>query len=452
MMKVPESPPVLVEIIDKVFKEGNKDKVFSMLHTGIGMTDNKGRYLHWEKVKHLPTPEGLSSEEYWAAMKLARQQAFKPLPFVDKSGKPFVFCTPDNLLRELHCLDQHAAGSISMNKSVANKHTRDTYLFSSLIEESISSSQLEGASTTRNVAKEMLLQARTPKDHSEQMIYNNYQAMKVVREYKNDQLTPSLILHLHEILTKDTLEDATKAGKYRDNSDDIYIVDGNEAVVLHTPPDAKTLPARMQTLCNFANQTDEKQFIHPVLKAIILHFMLGYDHPFIDGNGRTARALFYWAMAKQGYWLMEFISISKIIKEAPVQYGKAYLHTETDDNDVSYFLIHQIDVIRKGISALQQYLANKANEIEETEKLLENSKAQGQLNYRQLSLLEHALENPNSIYSIQEHRASHAISYQTARTDLLKMSDDLGLLRKRKYGHSFVFISPPDLKAKLTRK
>lgn len=451
MMKMPESPPPLLEIIEKVFKE-NKGKAISMLHNGIGTTDNKGRYLHWEKVKHLPTPEGLSSEEYWAAMKLARKQAFKELPFVDKSGKPFVFCTPDNLLRELHWLDQHAADSISMNKPVANKHTRDRYLLSSLIEESISSSQLEGASTTRNVAEKMLLQARTPKDHSEQMIYNNYQAMNVIHEFKDEALTPSLILHLHEILTKDTLEDATKAGKYRDNSDNIHIVDCNESVVLHTPPDAKTLPARMQTLCDFANHTDEKQFIHPVLKAIILHFMLGYDHPFIDGNGRTARALFYWAMAKQGYWLMEFISISKIIKEAPVQYGKAYLHTETDDNDVTYFLSHQIDVIKKGVSVLQEYLANKTNEIEEVEKLLYNSKAQGQLNHRQLFLLKHALENPSSIYSIQKHQETHRISYQTARTDLLKMSDNLGLLRKRKYGHSFVFISPPDLKAKLTRK
>ncbi|CAG1770601.1 partial putative protein, partial [uncultured bacterium] len=314
----------------------------------------------------------------------------------------------------------------------------------------ISSSQLEGASTTRNVAKEMLRQQRQPKDHSEQMIYNNYQAMKVIREYRNEELTPALVLYLHEILTKNTLDDATKAGRYRASSDDIHIVDGSEFVVLHTPPDANSLPERMQKLCDFANKTDDSVFIHPVIKAIILHFMIGYDHPFVDGNGRTARALFYWAMAKQGYWLMEFISISKIIKEAPVQYGKAYLHTETDDNDVTYFLIHQIEVIRKGVIALQNYLERKANEIEEAEKLLDTSKAQGQLNHRQLSLLKHALEHPNAIYSIQEHQAAHAISYQTARTDLLKMSDKLNLLRKRKYGHSFVFVSPPDLKTRLS--
>jgi len=212
--------------------------------------------------------------------------------------------------------------------------------------------------------------------------------------------------------------------------------------VLHTPPLASELEERLKTICEFANDDNAKVFVHPVLKAIVLHFMIGYDHPFVDGNGRTARALFYWLMAKQGYGLLEFVSISRMIKTAPLQYGKAYLQVETDGNDVTYFLIHQLEVIRKGIMALQDDLDKKATAIESVEKRLENSKAKGQLNHRQLSLLKHALEHPNSLYTIQEHQASHGISYQTARTDLLKLSDELDLLRKRKYGKSLVFIAP----------
>jgi Fic family protein len=134
-----------------------------------------------------------------------------------------------------------------------------------------------------------------------------------------------------------------------------------------------------------------------------------------------------------------------------MEYGNAYLYSETDDGDLTYFLIHQMDVIRKGVASLHNYLERKAYEIEEAEKFLDNSKARGQLNHRQLSLLKHALKNPNAIYRIQEHQVSHAISYQTARTDLLKMSDQLNLLRKRKYGNSFVFVSPHDLKAVLSQ-
>ncbi|VAW49948.1 MloA [hydrothermal vent metagenome] len=416
----------------------------------MGLTDIKGRYVHWDKLKYLAPPEGLSSEEYWFSIKTARQNVYKQLPLEDKLGQPFNFCVPDILQKELHWLDQNTAGSITMNQPITNPHTRDTYLVSSLIEESISSSQLEGASTTKNVAKEMLLQGRAPKDHSEQMIFNNYRAMDIIREYREDDLTPSLIQHLHEILTKNTLDDSNKGGKYRDSSDDIHVVDACASSVLHTPPSADELPNRVQNICDFANNTSENEFIHPVIKAIALHFMIGYDHPFVDGNGRTARALFYWAMAKHGYWLMEFVSISSIIKKAPGQYGMAYLHTETDGNDLTYFLIHQIEVIREGVTSLHDYLERKASEIEEAEKLLDHSKAKGQLNHRQLSLLKNALKNPNAIYRIQEHQASHAISYQTARTDLLKMSDQLNLLRKRKYGNSFVFVSPADLKSQLT--
>lgn len=444
-VKIPESPPSFSEIFVKL----DQKKLEQILTSNIGPTDSKGRYLHWEKLKHLAPPEDLSSEEYWFATKMARKKASKKLPLVDKNGRPFYFCVPDTLQRELHWLDQNAAGSIAMDRPITNPHTRDSYLISSLIEESISSSQLEGASTTRNVAKEMLRQGRPPKDHSEQMIFNNYKAMSVIRDYKDEELTPSLILHLHEILAQNTLDDPSKAGRYRENTDNIQVVDSSESAVLHTPPDADTLPERIEKICRFANDLEGKGFIHPVIKAIILHFMIGYDHPFVDGNGRTARALFYWAMAKQGYWLMEFISISKIIKQTPAQYGQAYLHTETDDNDLTYFLIHQIDTIKKGVTALHEYLKTKSQEIEEAEKLLDHSKAEGQLNHRQLSLLKHALEHPGATYRIQEHQASHAISYQTARTDLLKMSDQLNLLRKRKYGSSFVFVSPPDLKAKL---
>lgn len=451
-MKIPEPPPSRSKILDILLKQQDREKLTRILSADIGPTDSKGRYLHWEKLKHLQPPEGFTNEEYWFATKIARQKVSKKVPLTDKMGDPFSFCVPDILQKELHWLDQNAAGSIAMNQPITNPHTRDTYFISSLIEESVSSSQLEGALTTRNVAKEMLRQGRKPKDSSEQMIFNNYKAMRIIQEFKDDNLTPSLILHLHKVLTEGTLDDPDKEGKLRDSSDDVHVVDASKSSILHTPPNANELAERLDKVCDFANATLVNEFIHPVVRGIILHFMVGYDHPFVDGNGRTARALFYWAMARHGYWLMSFISISNIIKQASTQYGKAYLHTETDESDLTYFLVHQIDVIKKGITSLHEYLHRKSMEIEEAEKLLDDTKAKGKLNYRQLSLLKHALKNPNSIYKIQEHQASHAISYQTARTDLLKMSNELNLLRKRKYGHSFVFVSPPDLREKLSGK
>lgn len=273
-----------------------------------------------------------------------------------------------------------------------------------MIEEAISSSQLEGASTTRDVAREMIRQNRDPTDKSEQMILNNYHAMQFIREINKEVLTPSIVFELHKILTLDTIgEDAV--GRFRNPLDKMHVVDNATQKYLHTPPPTEQLPERMQTLCDFANRESNSEFdasfLHPVVKAIVLHFMLAYDHPFCDGNGRTARALFYWSMVRQGYWLMQFVSISRVIKKATAQYAKAFLHTETDENDLTYFLIHQLEVIHQAVDALHIFLDQKVHEIKEAERLLiDNPRLKGKLNFRQLALLRHALEHPHFSYVV----------------------------------------------------
>jgi len=452
-MKIPVSPPDCSAIMAASFEQ---DNAFAWkIMSAFSLLDNKGRYLHWDKLRHLPAPEGFSNEQWWVGVKGARQKHYQKLPLVDKQGNPFVFCMPDTVQRLLHWLDRHASGSIQTEEAITNPQMRNTYLIRSLMEEAISSSQLEGASTTRHEAREMIRQQRSPRDKSEQMIFNNYQAMQFIHENKDELLTPSIVFELQRIVTDKTLDNEDMSGRFRSMGDKIHVVDNASQEILHTPPDSDQLEQRLQRLCDFANSTDNVDgvFLHPVVKAIVLHFMLAYDHPFCDGNGRTARALFYWAMAKQGYWLLEFVSISKIIKSASVQYGKAFLHTETDDNDVTYFLIHQLDVIHQAIEALHNYLDKKTHDINVTEQLLQqNDRLKGKLNFRQLALLRHALKHPRFSYVVQEHQQSHGISYDVARKDLSELSDKLKLLLKTKQGKRYLFVVPSDLEQRISQK
>jgi Fic family protein len=416
--------------------------------------DDQGRYLHWDKLRHLPPPEGLTPEQWWLGMKLARRSHFRPLPLRDKAGKPFQYWIPGKLQQQLHWLDRHASGSIQAASAIADPQMRNTYLIRSLIEESINSSQLEGASTTQNVAREMIRQNREPVDRSERMIFNNYRAMQFIREHRTDPLTPSIIFELQRILTHGTLDHEDQSGRFRRADEQIEVVDNGSHVVLHTPPAAEELPARLQALCDFANadtaNVDAKgTFLHPVVKAIALHFMLAYDHPFCDGNGRTARALFYWSMAREGYWLAEFLSISRVIKQSPVAYGRAYLHTESDDNDLTYFLNHQLEVIRSAVDALHEYLARKVKGINDAEqRLTRNPRLVGRLNFRQMALLRHALKHPRFAYVIEEHQNSHGISYDIARKDLQAMAA-LSLLKRSKEGKRYLFVAPEDLERRI---
>ncbi len=384
----------------------------------------------------------MTHEEWWLLLKLGRKAKFIPLK--DENGQPFRFSTPDSLIAKLHEIDLGLGGSWSLPPAVTDPASRNEYVISTLIEEAITSSQLEGAVTTREVAKEMLRSGRKPRDKSERMILNNYQTMQRIMELRESTLTPELVFELHRIVTVGTLDGEDAAGRVR-HSDEIIRVTDEEGNVFHDPPPAGELPSRMASMCLFANGGSPDYFIHPVIRAILLHFWLAYDHPFVDGNGRTARALFYWSMLHQGFELFEFISISQILLKAPVQYAMAFLHVETDDNDLTYFILHQTAVIQDAVAALHDYVARKKASLQAAERRLRGIEG---LNHRQQVLLTHALREPNSRYTIEGHRRTHGVVYQTARTDLLDLAKR-GLLQKDKTKRALSFHPERDLTGKL---
>jgi Fic family protein len=355
-------------------------------------------------------------------------------PVKDTDGRPFSYSTPGALFEMLHEIDRDVSGHIGIGEQVNNPNMRHRYIVNSLIEEAITSSQLEGASTTSQVARDMIRSGRKPTDRSERMILNNYRAMTHIRSVVGESLTESQIFALHRIVTRGTLDNSKAEGKLRTSEDNIYITD-EVGRKLHQPPKAEELSGRLQDLLNFANGKGDTGFIHPVVRAIILHFWLAYDHPFVDGNGRTARGLFYWSMLSSGYWLFDFVSISHILRKAPSKYARSFLCTETDDNDLTYFILYQLKVIGRAVAELHKYLSRKTQEVKETERLIRES---GRFNHRQLALLGHALRHPDATYSIQSHQNSHSVSYQTARTDLLNLGDR-GYLTQTQIGNAYYF-------------
>jgi Fic family protein len=403
-------------------------------------------YPHWDKLRYLKPPKGLSAQEWWLALKVQRLAQLRPIPLADREGSPFQFFVPDLVHEELHNIDCGAGGSLRVPEPINNPQTRDQYLIRSLMEEAITSSQLEGAVTTREVAKELIRTGRAPRDKSEQMILNNYITMRHIVDIKDQKMTTDLALELHRMVTEKTLDDPEMAGRFR-RPDQNIVVDDMEGEVYHEPPSAEELEQRFQAMCDFANEKTPGYFIHPVVRAIILHFWLAYDHPFVDGNGRTARALFYWAMLHRGFWLFEFISISAILRKAPVKYARSFLYTESDNNDLTYFIVAQTQVIRRAIAELHAYIDRKTAEVLELESKV---KALRMFNHRQAEVIRHALKHPYQDYTIESHQKSHDVVYQTARTDLLQLHKQ-EVLNMEKRGKTMIFRVPPDLASRLRK-
>jgi Fic family protein len=441
-LRIPKQAPKFLSCMEKLGNVGD----FADLLRKVPSSVVQGKYRHWDKLRYLTPPEGLNHDQWWSGLKFRRKSELKILPFEDTEQQCFQYAIVDPIPEKLHDIDLMAGGSVQMESQITSPETRDHYYVSSLIGEAITSSQLEGAVTTTQVAKEMLHTGRLPRDRSEQMIFNNYLTMQKIGDLKKESLTKELVFEIHRIITQDTLDDSTAPGRFREEKDGpVLVEDWTSGEALHIPPKPDSLAQRMELLCRFANGEVPDYFIHPVIRAITVHFMLAYDHPFVDGNGRTARALFYWCMLHHDYWLFEFVTISPILRKAPEKYARAYLYTETDEGDLTYFLLFQLRVIDRAIAELHAYLERKTKQLKAVERQLQSHVA---FNNRQMKLLSHALRHPKHRYTIAAHKHSHNVVYQTARTDLLGLEKS-GLFTSFKVGRTLHFTPVENLQKAL---
>ena len=432
-MKWLENPPDWTEIV-----KNSGRNLFALLSdqeiaSYIGRMNDK--YYYWDELKYKTPPSKLSPEAAWALVKISRMSQLKYTGLKTVSGSTFAYWLPDSVLRELHFIDQNATGQILVDEPTVGESDKERYIISSLMEEAIASSILEGAATTRKKAKEMLREGRKPQSRGELMIQNNYATMKNIKDRISESLSVELLCEFQASMTKGTLEDPSASGRLRKPDEPIQVVDVTDGTILHTPPPADHLKERLKILCDFANASSDVAFIHPVIKGIILHFWLAYEHPFVDGNGRTARAIFYWYLLKNKYWLIEYLPVSRIILKASSKYKMAFIYSENDQDDITYFITFNLRAFHLSIEDLRKYVFKKQRELKEAGKLV---RRMPELNHRQQEIVNHAIHHPDAVYTIVRHMRIHGIVYQTARADLLRLVQKKILTMERD-GRMYVF-------------
>jgi len=369
------------------------------------------KYEYWSDIKYKKLPANITPEQLWDYVKYSRMMN----SIIVWKKYNIQFSNTTQMSRLCHQFDMNFGGSWGSDSLISEKN-KEQYLISSLMEEAISSSQIEGASTTKKVAKEMLRKSISPKNISQQMILNNYQTIQFITEHKDTPLSEDLLLHIHKLMTNKTLDNNEDAGKFR-TKNNVIVENGITHEVVHTPPSYKDLPEFSKSICDFFNEDNSQIFIHPVIRGIIIHFMIAYMHPFVDGNGRTARALFYWYMLKQGYWLTEYLSISRIISKSKRSYEKAYLYTEEDEMDLGYFVTYNLRVLNTAFLDLQHYINRKSeNKIKAS-----IFYTLGNLNERQADILKLVSDTPKIMLTIKELQNRFVITHATAKSDIIKL-------------------------------
>lgn len=374
-------------------------------------------FEYWDTIKYKRCPEGCTPQQLWTYVKAARVKSMMSV-----WGKYGITLTLTNQMQRMcHEIDMNWGGSWGTD-SIIGDENKEQYLVGSLMEEAIYSSQMEGAATIRKVAKEMLRKKMTPKDKSQQMIANNYQTIQFIVSHKDALLTPELLLQIHQLMTEHTMQNPQEAGCFRSNND-VVVENGITHETVHIPPTYEEIPNFVEDLCRFFNEQDAPQFIHPIIRGIIIHFMVAYVHPFADGNGRTARALFYWYMLKQGYWLTEYLSISRVIAKSKKSYEKAFLYTEADGMDMGYFVAYNMRVLQQSFKQLQDYIKRKQEEKRAANSFLRI----GNINARQAQIIKMFADDSNLVVTIADLQAKFLVSPTTAKADVVGLMN-MGLL------------------------
>lgn len=399
--------------------------------------DKKGRYLHWNDICNR-TNDDKKALGYWSLIKMARNGASQSMfGLQGVFQKPSSYCPLPSIQKTCSIIDRTCT-EVAIKALISNSDMDESVFSNFIDDESIASSQLEGAATTRKVAIEILREGRPPKNESDKMILGNNRLMNMAWESRHDAMTKELFLLFHETASQGVNDFSYKPGELRkDNSVVVADMEGN---TIHQPPPVSELDESIAAFIGWININHEddispKQYIHPVVKACIIHFCVGYLHPFNDGNGRVARALSYWYLFRQGYDAFRYISISKFLKEAPIQYAEAYMKTERDGLDLTYFVEYQCRILERAINETISKVTDAVNQARQFNLWLIRTGSSRKLTTIQQYIIQSVIVEPGRTLTVKQLEENAGISASASRKNLEQMTE-AGMLNRSGGGGS----------------
>jgi Fic family protein len=243
---------------------------------------------------------------------------------------------------------------------------------------------IEGNELNLDQAEKVLAgQEIVGRDRDIQEVINYRKAMELLEKAKEEKqkITEEFIKKLHNITVNKILP-SEKCGEYRKTQ--VVIKNNQTGEVSFRPPVASEISSQISDLLVFIDSS-KNQDIHPVLESGIVHYELVRIHPFLDGNGRVARALSTFILSSEGYDIRKFFSLEEYFDRGPAEYYSALQSVEKEGN-----LIKWLEYFTQGLAIELSKIKEKVEKISVDGKLRE--KLGGKpllLTDRQLKIIEY---------------------------------------------------------------
>jgi len=250
----------------------------------------------------------------------------------------------------------------------------------------------------------------TRKDKQE--VLNYFKVLENINKLTNGKMiTEKDILNINKMLTSGTLENPADCGKYRNR----YVIVANRLTreVIFLPPDNTEVPGLVNDLIKWLNSTSARE-LDAVLEAGITHYEFVRIHPFVDGNGRTARILTSLILYLRGFDIKQFFCLDDYYDSDRQAYYQALQKVNQKNLDLTEWLEYFVKGVYVSIEAVRQRVIRLSSE-----RLRKTTKGQVALTERQMKIVEYV--NINGKITNRDIRKMFKISNRTALDEINKL-------------------------------
>ena len=252
-----------------------------------------------------------------------------------------------------------------------------------------------------------------------QEVLNYLEALDAIPQYATKKLIDTrLFLKIHRIIAKGVLKEAKDCGIFRDRQVFVgkRVFDGTQfkEVVEYMPPDTKDVPRLVEEFLSWLNSKETKD-INPVILAGIAHYEVARVHPFIDGNGRTARLLATLILYKSGFDHRRFFALDDYYDEDRPTYYAALKTVQENQGDLTMWLEYFTDGVLNSVNKVKEVIQRLGltHKVDESEQI--------ELTQRQIKILEMIQEKGKA--TNRNLQAMFKISRQAILKEISKLID-----------------------------